>query len=92
MAEDSICGGCDCVPNEDGCECREVCCVNCGFRNHIYNMENLLKESGEDWNAIPFHDKIDHFYCASCFGADDLEEALTHSDEECEEEDLHEEE
>jgi hypothetical protein len=55
-------------------------------------MENLLKESGEDWNAIPFHDKIDHFYCASCFGADDLEEALTHSDEECEEEDLHEEE
>jgi hypothetical protein len=54
-------------------------------------MENLLTESGEDWNAIPFHDKIDHFYCASCYGADDLEEAREYSDEECDE-DLYEDE
>lgn len=73
MAEDARCGGCDCVPNEDGCECREVACVACGVRDHIYNMEHALKDDC-DWAYIPFSDKLDGFYCPSCFGADDCEE------------------
>ena len=74
MSEDARCGGCDCIPNEDGCECRDVSCCGCGVRDHIYNMENELRETG-DWANIPFHDKLDHFYCLRCFdGIDMIEE------------------
>ena len=66
MSEDARCGGCDCIPNEDGCECRDVSCCGCGVREKIYNMENELRETG-DWANIPFHDKLDHFYCLRCF-------------------------
>lgn len=74
MSEDARCGGCDCIPNEDGCECRDVSCCGCGVRDHIYNMENELRDTG-DWANIPFHEKLDHFYCLRCFdGIDMIEE------------------
>ena len=66
MSEDARCGGCDCIPNEDGCECRDVSCCGCGVREKIYNMENELRDTG-DWANIPFHEKLDHFYCLRCF-------------------------
>jgi hypothetical protein len=76
MSEDARCGGCDCIPNEDGCECRDVSCCGCGVREKIYNMENELRETG-DWANIPFHDKLDHFYCLRCFdGIDMIEEDM----------------
>ena len=66
MSEDVKCGGCDCITNEDGCECRDVSCVDCGVREKIYNMENHLRDTG-DWANISFHEKLDHFYCHRCY-------------------------
>ena len=84
MAEDARCGGCDCIPNEDGCECRDVSCCGCGVREKIYNMENVLRETG-DWEHIPFQDKLDLFYCHTCYGANDEEEEEVNETEEEEE-------
>tara|TARA_R110000796_G_C14269269_1_gene401045 strand:- start:67 stop:186 length:120 start_codon:yes stop_codon:yes gene_type:complete len=37
-------------------------------------MENELRDTG-DWANIPFHEKLDHFYCLRCFdGIDMIEE------------------
>lgn len=67
--EEEICGGCDTMKTEDGCECRIVACCACGVSDHIYNMNHILKER-DDWFEIPFSDKIAEFYCSSCFRED----------------------
>ena len=80
--EEEICGGCDTMINADGCECRLVSCCSCGYRDHIYNMEHPLKDD-EDWNTIPFSEKVFDFQCSRCFrdGTDDVKEYLSSDDE-----------
>jgi len=82
LEEEQICGGCDTIPDEDGCECREVLCCLCGEKDHIYNMENPLKDCDE-WEFIPFCDKVDGFTCRCCYEEEEEEEDCMEEDEEC---------
>ena len=82
IEEEQICGGCDTIPNDDGCECRMVSCCECGQRHHIYEMEHPFKDR-DDWYEIPLCDKIHEFCCQRCFREEGDEEE---QDDESEEE------
>jgi len=77
------CGGCDTFETIDGCECREVPCVVCGKRNHIYNMEHCDKYNESLWADLSFEDKLNGFHCEGCEVSDDEdEEAFCDEDDE----------
>ena len=73
--EDELrCGGCDCIINDDGCECRVVPCSKCGQGEHLYDMIHPEYHTAYWFENMSFDEKICSVICQRCVQEDDEEE------------------
>ena len=88
--EEKLCGECDKVINDDGCDCRPVGCMVCGKNNKIYNMEHILDKETDEYENACLAERLGGYYCYDCDPNEEEEEEERYScDERSDEEDTY---
>lgn len=64
--EEMPCPECDKIINDDGCDCRPVCCMVCGTKNKIYNMEHILDKETDEYEWACLAERLGGYYCYDC--------------------------
>ena len=64
--EQELCGGCDTLDTEYGCECAVVSCSECGCRDNLFNMHHPLFHTNYWFDGMPFYEKMSEIRCNDC--------------------------
>jgi len=73
--EETRCGECDKYINDDGCDCRVVCCMVCAATNKIYSMEHILDKETDAYENTCLAERLDGYYCYDCNPHEEEEES-----------------